>query len=357
MAKKTALYDKHLELKGSMVEFAGYLLPVQYPAGLVREHREVREDVGVFDVSHMGEAVISGPESTNFLEKMLTNRIGGLAPGRMRYALMLDAAGGTLDDLLVYCFAPERYLLVLNAANREKDVAHLRAHLVPGVALEDISDATSQIALQGPRAVELLRGLMDPADIPAKYYAFTPETRVAGQPCLLSRNGYTGEDGVEIYGAHEAIRAIYAALLEKGAQPCGLGARDTLRLEAAMPLYGHELSAQRIPLGAGLEPFIKLDKDDFIGKRALEAARVTERRVGLRLTGRGIAREGCKVFCAEREVGVVTSGTQLPYLQYAACMAFVDAAEAELGRALDIDVRGRRVAAEVVALPFYRRAK
>lgn len=357
MSLRTSLYDKHIELKGTMVDFAGYELPIQYPSGVMKEHMAVREAVGIFDVSHMGEAMVTGPKAPEYLDKVLSNRIESLEPGRMRYALLLNESGGTVDDLLVYCHSKERYMLVLNASNKDKDVAHLQRFVFEGVSVTDISADISQIALQGPKAVELVSTLMDSKDIPTKYYAFTPETTVAGQSCLLSRNGYTGEDGVEIYGGHQAIVNIYTALVEAGATPCGLGARDTLRLEAGMPLYGHELSETLSPMEAGLGMFIKFDKADFVGKQAQESAVIKRQRVGLRMTGRGIAREACLVYAGEREVGVVTSGTQLPFVKFAGAMAFVDAEFAALGTELEVDVRGRRVAAEVVVLPFYKKAK
>lgn len=357
MAKRTALYETHLELKATMVDFAGYELPIQYPSGVIKEHLAVREEAGLFDVSHMGEAVVSGVNATAYLDKVLSNRISGMEGGRMRYALLLNEQGGTVDDLLVYCYNPERYMLVLNAANSEKDVAFLREYLIEGVSLEDISESVSQVALQGPKALEILATLMDANDIPKKYYAFTANTTIANQPCLLSRNGYTGEDGVEIYGGHAEIVAIYKALLQAGAKPCGLGARDTLRLEAGMPLYGHELGEELSAIEAGLGMFIKMDKEDFIGKSSLSDFVPAQKRVGLRMLGRGIAREGCKVLAEGREVGLVSSGTQLPFVKFAGAMAFVDEAFADIGTKLMVDVRGRQIEAEVVALPFYKKAK
>ncbi len=356
MSKRTALYERHLELKASLVDFAGYELPIQYPSGVLKEHLAVREEVGVFDVSHMGEALVEGPAAPEYLNKVLSNRMESLEPGRMRYALLLNETGGCVDDLLVYCLSSERYMLVLNASNKDKDIAHLKKYLMEGVSLRDISDEVSQIAVQGPDAISLISKFMDASDIPTKYYAFTAETRVAGQPCLLSRNGYTGEDGVEIYGSHEAIVAIHKALVQAGALPCGLGARDTLRLEAGMPLYGHELGEALSPIDAGLGLFIKMDKEDFVGKAAQTAHVSTQKRVGLRMTGRGIARENSSVYVGDELVGVVTSGTQLPFLKFAGAMAFLDLAYTDLGTQVDVDVRGRRVAAEVVALPFYKRS-
>lgn len=357
MTLRTSLYDNHLRLKGTMVDFAGYELPIQYPTGVLKEHLAVREGVGIFDVSHMGEAVVEGPKAAEYLDKVLSNRMENLAPGRMRYALMLNDKGGTVDDLLVYCYSATRYMLVLNAANTSKDIAHLQSHVFDGVTVTDISSELSQVAVQGPKAIELVSQFMNPADIPDKFYAFTPETTVAGQPCMLSRNGYTGEDGVEIYGGHTEIVKIYEALVEAGAHPCGLGARDTLRLEAGMPLYGHELSETLSPISAGLGMFIKFDKGDFIGKKAQEENPITQKRVGLRMTGRGIAREGSEVFIGDKSIGIVTSGTQLPFVKYAGAMAFIDNANTELGMEVEVDVRGRRVAAEVVVLPFYKKEK
>lgn len=262
--------------------------------------------------------------------------------------------GGVVDDLIVYRCSDTAWLAVVNASNTGKDRDWMAAHLAGDCTLEDLSDQTAQLALQGPGAEVLLRTLT--ADLPAKNYTAVLHGTVDGRPCLVSRTGYTGEDGFELYCAPADAPALWDALTAAGALPCGLGARDTLRLEAAMPLYGHELSPSINPYEAGLGIFVKLEKPDFIGKAALERARpVSRRRVGLQMTGRGIAREGCPVYDGGRQVGVVTSGTHCPWVGQAVALALVDAAYKEPGTPLQVDVRGRRVDAQVVKTPFYRR--
>lgn len=366
MERKTPLYDCHEALGGKLVEFAGYLLPVQYGSGVIAEHLAVRQRAGLFDVSHMGEVLLTGPDAFANLQQLLTNDYTSLADGRVRYSPMCNERGGVVDDLIVYRFGPESYLLVVNASNREKDVAWMRAHLTGDAALEDISDRVAQIALQGPASRRILEKLAPPEHIPVKYYSFTANTpiRTAGGAvnCLLSKTGYTGEDGFELYCAPEAAVPLWNALLEAGAEdglvPCGLGARDTLRLEAAMPLYGHEMDEEITPLETGLGNFVKMAKPDFIGKQALEEKGAPVRtRVGLNITGRGIAREGCPIYRDGRQVGRTTSGTHCPYLGRPVAMALVDLSVAEPGIPLEVEVRGRRIAAEVTTLPFYQKSK
>ena len=275
--RKTPLYDCHRALGGKLVEFAGYLLPVQYGAGVIAEHMAVRQGAGLFDVSHMGEVLLTGPDAFANLQRLLTTDYTSLADGRVRYSPMCNERGGVVDDLIVYRFGPETYLLVVNASNREKDVAWMREHLFGDAVLEDISDRVAQIALQGPASRRILEKLAAPELIPGKYYSFTanaPVGNAGGEvSCLLSKTGYTGEDGFELYCAPEDAVPLWNALLEAGADegliPCGLGARDTLRLEAAMPLYGHEMDEEITPLETGLGAFVKMGKPDFIGKRAL----------------------------------------------------------------------------------------
>ena len=361
MERKTPLYASHEACGGKMVPFAGYLLPVQYGAGVIAEHMAVRTQAGLFDVSHMGEARVRGPRALEALQYLCTNDFSAMADGQVKYAVLCDEQGGAVDDILVYRCAQDDYLVVLNASNREKDVAWMQAHLLPGAELTDVSDSVAQVALQGPRAMEIV-ALLAPGPLPEKNYTFVPRGDVAGVPCLISRTGYTGEDGVELYCAPEDAPALWDALLAAGAPfgliPCGLGARDTLRLEAAMPLYGHELSADITPLEAGLGFFVKPDKGDFVGRGALAArGEPTRKRAGLRMTGRGIAREDCAVYVGEKQIGRTTSGTHAPFLGYAVAMAMLDADAAVPGTQVEVDVRGRRIAAEVVKLPFYRRAK
>lgn len=353
MERKTPLYDRHTAAGGKLVPFAGWLLPVQY-SGVIAEHRAVRTSCGLFDVSHMGELLLRGPDALANLNRLMTNDFSGMADGQARYSPMCYEDGGVVDDLIVYRCSDTAWLAVVNASNIGKDRDWMTAHLAGDCTLEDLSDQTAQLALQGPGAEALLRTLT--ADLPAKNYTAVLHGTVDGRPCLVSRTGYTGEDGFELYCAPADAPALWDALTAAGALPCGLGARDTLRLEAAMPLYGHELSPSINPYEAGLGIFVKLEKPDFIGKAALERARpVSRRRVGLQMTGRGIAREGCPVYDGGRQVGVVTSGTHCPWVGQAVALDLVDAAYKEPGTPLQVDVRGRRVDAQVVKTPFYRR--
>lgn len=358
MEQRTPLYERHVALGGKMVPFAGFLLPVQYPAGVLAEHRAVREEAGIFDVSHMGEAELEGPDALASLEYLLTNRFADLKVGGARYALMLYENGGTVDDLIVCRRGTDRFLLILNAANKDRDVAWIGAHLRGDVRLTDLSDKVAQIALQGPAAPALLKGLAPPGQLPDKYYTFTEFVNVAGAHCLVARTGYTGELGYELYMLPDEAGAVWDALLAAGARPCGLGARDTLRLEAGMPLYGHELTAELGPLAAGLDFAVKLDKEDFLGKEALLAQGEPPRvRVGLQVTGRGILREHAPVFLGAEQVGETTSGTHCPTLGVGCAMAYVDRAHAVPGTAVEVEVRARRIPAQVVPLPFYSRIK
>ena len=356
MERKTPLYALHESLGGRIVPFAGYLLPVQYPSGVIHEHMAVRERAGVFDVSHMGEVLFEGPEALGALNRLMANDLSGMYDGQVRYSPMLNEEGGIVDDLVVCRFSETRYMAVVNAANREKDVAWMRAHLEGNVQMTDVSDDWAQIALQGPRSKDILLTLTDEALIPKKYYSFTPGAEVAGIACILSRTGYTGELGYELYTKPADAEAMFRALREAGAEPCGLGARDTLRLEASMPLYGHEMTDDISPLEAGLAWAVK-PEHAFIGREPMLRRGTPRARVGLKITGKGIAREGQDVFLADEKIGAVTSGTHLPYLGGAYAMALVSSEHAQIGTVLDVDVRGRRVSAEIVPLPFYKRQK
>ena len=358
MEQKTPLYHQHECLEGKIVPFAGYLLPVQYPAGVITEHKAVREHAGIFDVSHMGEAIMEGPDAVANLDHILTNRFGDLAVGGARYAIMLYEDGGTVDDLIVYRRGEEQFLLVLNASNKDKDVAWIKEHLSGQVKFEDVSDKVAQIALQGPDSKAIITTLVSEEQLPSKYYTFTENVEVAGVECMVSRTGYTGEFGYELYMAPEGAEQVWKALIQAGVQPCGLGARDTLRLEAGMPLYGHELSAELDPVTAGLDFAIKLDKPDFIGKAALEAKGMPGKvRVGLKVTGRGIVREHEPIYIGDAQVGETTSGTHCPTLNVGCAMAYIDRAHSEIGTQVEVEVRGRRITAEIVSLPFYSRTK
>ena len=359
--RQTPLYAKHVAHGGKIVPFAGYLLPVQYQAGVMKEHNAVREGVGLFDVSHMGEVLFTGADALANLQHLLCNDFSTLQDGRVRYSPMLNEQGGVIDDVLVYRYNALRYLMVVNAANRAKDVAHILAQQFGDVTIEDISDRIGQLALQGPKAQAVLETLVPAAQIPQKYYSFIDGVTVGGVTCLLSRTGYTGEDGFELYFAPLDGEALFDALLTAG-EPfglmlCGLGCRDTLRLEAAMPLYGHEMDDTVSPLETGLGMFVKPEREGFIGREALLGAGApTRARIGLRITGRGIAREHFPVYAGDVLIGHTTSGTHCPTVGPVA-MALVSAAHTTPGETLLIEIRGAKVPAEIVPIPFYRRNK
>ncbi|MDL2258590.1 glycine cleavage system aminomethyltransferase GcvT [Eubacteriales bacterium OttesenSCG-928-K08] len=354
--KRTPLYQTHIKLGGKMVDFGGWALPVQY-SSILDEHRAVRENAGLFDVSHMGEILVSGKDAFAFLQLVLTNDLTGLMDNRCRYSFICYENGGTVDDVIVYRKNEESYLIVVNASNTDKDFEWLKSHADGFDAkIENQSADFAQLALQGPRAQEILAPLCE-GELPEKSYSFVEELAVAGISCLVSRTGYTGEDGFELYCAANDGAALHAAILEAGKAfgllPCGLGARDTLRFEAAMPLYGHELTADITPREAGLGFAIKVDNKDFIGRQALIDP-PKRKRIGLKIVGRGIAREGYAVLFDGKPVGVVTSGSPSPTLGGNYAMALVDACVANEER-FAIDVRGRALEAERVKTPFYKR--
>ncbi|MHC1785515.1 MAG: glycine cleavage system aminomethyltransferase GcvT [Christensenellales bacterium] len=362
MEKKTPLYDLHVALGGKIVPFAGYLLPVQYQTGVIAEHNAVRTACGLFDVSHMGEVLFSGPGALQAIQHLLTNDFSNMEEGRVRYSPVCNEAGGIVDDLVVCKISETKYLLVVNASNKDKDVAWFRAHTLGDVTIEDLSDQYAQLALQGPNAPAILAKLADADQLPSKYYSFRDHVTVAGVDCLVSRTGYTGELGYEIYCSPDAAPKLAQALLAAGEAfgliPCGLGARDTLRLEAGMPLYGHEMDDEVSPLETGLGAYVKMEKADFVGKQALKRrGEPTITRVGLEVLDRGIVREHCQVYDGDREVGHTTSGTLCPFINKAVAMALVSLDAAALDKTLHVDVRGRRLAVKVVPLPFYKRPK
>ncbi len=360
--KRTPLYDRHEQLGARLVEFGGWEMPVQY-AGILDEHRAVREQAGLFDVSHMGEVRIAGTDALPFLRRMLTNDAASLAVGQAQYTLLCRPDGGVLDDLIAYRLETEEYLLIVNASNTDKDYGWLADHAGTGVQVENITDAKGLLALQGPEAQDILTPLTKTNLGEVEYYHLT-RAEVAGIPSVVSRTGYTGEDGFEIMVDAGRVGELWDVLLEageeKGLVPAGLGARDTLRLEAAMPLYGHELDEETNPLEAGLGSFVKFDDREFVGHKALLEARekgLERKLVGFRMVERGIARQGYEIQHAGDPVGEVTSGTFAPYLEQAVGMGFVTPDLTEPGTEIDIIVRGRAVAAEVVRRPFYRRGR
>ena len=362
MELKTPLYEAHVKAGGKIVPFGGYLLPVQYKEGVIKEHMAVRTQAGLFDVSHMGEILCQGKDALANLQMMLTNNFDNLTDGQARYSPMCNEQGGTVDDLIVYKKGEEDYFIVVNAANKDKDYQWMLDHQFGEVTFTDVSDQYAQLALQGPKAMEILRKLAPEENIPKKYYHAVFDTEAAGIPCIISKTGYTGEDGVEIYLDSARAQEMWDALLEAGKEegliPCGLGARDTLRMEAAMPLYGHEMDEQVTPLEAGRGFAVKMTKEDFIGKKALEEkGEPARKRIGLKVTGRGIIREHQDVYLGDRLIGHTTSGTHCPYLGCPVAMALVDADCTEPGTKVEADVRGRRVEAQIVPLPFYKRSK
>lgn len=360
MEKKTPLYEAHVRAKGKIVPFAGYLLPVQYEAGVIKEHMAVRQEAGLFDVSHMGEIWCEGPDALANLQMLFTNNFDNLVDGQARYSALCNENGGTIDDLIVYKKCENQYLIVVNAANREKDFQWIKAHEFGDVSFTDVSDDWAQLALQGPKAMEILRKITEESSIPKKYYHAVFDGEVAGIPCVVSKTGYTGEDGVEIYLDSKYAEQMWETLLETGKEegliPCGLGARDTLRMEAAMPLYGHEMNEEVSPLETGLGFAVKMKKEDFIGKTALENWPSPKRtRIGLQVTGRGIIREEQPVFKDGEQIGMTTSGTHCPYLGYPIAMALVKEGTVEMDDTVVVEVRGRKIEAKRVELPFYKR--
>ena len=357
--KKTCLHDRHVELGAKMSPFAGFDMPIQY-SGIIDEHKAVREHVGMFDVSHMGEVFVSGKDAERFVNHIFTNDVRGMADGKVLYGMMLYPDGGTVDDLLVYKeYAPEHYLLVINAANIDKDFAWMQENAAGyDVVLENASDAWGQIAVQGPEAekavVEVL-GFADAADL--GFYEFKDEC-VDGRRVILSRTGYTGEDGFEVYASPELTVKFWDRLLAAGVKPCALGCRDTLRFEAGLPLYGDELSAEISPVMAGLGMFCKLDKEEFIGKEALLAQKaegVKSRIIGIELSDNAVPRAGYPVETAEGvQVGVVTTGYHSISLDKSICFALVDSAYAALGTELMIRIRKRTFPGTVVKKRFYQ---
>lgn len=359
MNLKTPLYDCHVACGGTIVPFAGYLLPVQYPAGIIAEHMAVRTAAGLFDVSHMGEIVFYGRDALENLNYMLTNDFTSMTEGQVRYSVMCNERGGCVDDMIVYRIDEEFFLVVVNAVNRQKDFEWMKAHAFGNVSICNMSGDVAQLAIQGPRAREIMLRLVPEDDLPAKYYRFK-KSSVQGLKCFISQTGYTGEDGYEIYFPNDEAPGMWNLLLETGKDagliPCGLGARDTLRLEAAMPLYGHEMNDDISPLETGLDFGVKMQKDDFTGKKALEEkGEPAIKRIGLKITGRGIAREQQDVCLGDTVIGRTTSGTYAPFLKYPVAMALVRADSVDTGSQVEVDVRGRRVGAEVVALPFYKK--
>ena len=363
--RRTPLHGVHVELGARMVPFAGYEMPVQYTS-IIEEHRAVRAAAGMFDLSHMGELELTGPGALDFLRYALVSDPARLAIGQAQYSMACQADGGVIDDLIVYRLGEERYLVVCNAANRAAVVEQLQGLLAESghdAALTDRSDEIALVAIQGPKAAAIVAGLTE-LDLEALGNYRAAEGAVAGIDCLVARTGYTGEDGFELLCDAADVVALWRAVAEAGEphglKPCGLGARDTLRLEAGMPLYGNELHRQTNPYEVGFGRVVKLDKGDFVGRDALAAIAETgptRQLIGLQMIDNAIPRSGYEVRLDGRAVGEVTSGTASPTLGTKIAMAFVPSELAGIGNELEVVVRERAYRAEQVKLPFYKRPR
>jgi aminomethyltransferase len=365
--KRTPLNSAHRRLGGRMVEFGGWDMPVQYPAGTMTEHLRTRTHAGLFDVSHMGEIDVRGPDAIPFVNRLTSNDVTKLVDGQAQYSALTTPEGTVIDDLLVYRFAEDHLLLVVNAGTTEKDWDWINSHHGnENVELKNVSADFCQIAIQGPRALAILQTITAVPLNEIKYYHFR-EGEVDGVEAIVSRTGYTGEDGFEVYAAPDKAEQIWNKLLEAGnfgaedgVLPCGLAARNTLRLEAGMCLYGHEIDETTTLLEANLGWICKLNKGDFIGRERLAKQKeegIKRKLVGFEVTDRGIARDGQEVLIDGQRVGQVTSGSPAPFLKKNIGMAYVPVEAANEGAALEIDVRGRLVRAQIVPLPFYKRPK
>jgi aminomethyltransferase len=360
--QKTPLNSAHRRLGARMVDFGGWDMPVEY-SGIIAEHLAVRRGVGVFDVSHMGEIEIRGPQALALIDFVTSNAAARLKDGQAHYSGLLYPNAGFVDDILVHRIAADHYFLCVNAANQRKDYDWIVSQNRFGAEVEFASEKYVQIAIQGPRALATLGRLTETNLAAIRYYWFA-RGEVSGAPAIIARTGYTGEDGFEIYVPPAEGERIWNAVLDAGKDdgivPCGLGARNTLRLEAAMSLYGHEINESITPLEAGLGWIVKLDKGDFIGRDVLAKQKsegVTRRVVGFEMRGRGIGRDGYKVFADGQEAGWVTSGSPSPLLQKNIGLCMLPVAQAAEGQAVEIEIRERRVEAVVVTTPFYRRKK
>lgn len=360
--RRTSLYEAHRAAGGRMVPFAGWEMPVQY-AGLVEEHLAVRTRAGLFDVSHMGEILVEGPHALAAVQRLITNDARPLAVGQGLYSPMCSPAGGVIDDLTLFRTAEQEYLLIVNAGTRAKDLAWIQEHAAPAM-VRDISDGVALLALQGPRAEAVLAAVSGASLAGLRPFGRLDGLAAQGVPVAVTRTGYTGEDGFEIASAWDHAPRVWEALVEAGRPhgliPVGLGARDTLRLEAGMMLYGQDIDETTSPLEAPLAWTVKFDKEEFIGRPALEHQRtggVARRLVGFEAYGRAIPRHGCEIRAGGDRAGGVTSGTFSPSLRRPIGMGYVPREAAARGTGLEITVRGSPVPARVVRLPFYRRTQ
>ncbi len=357
--RKTALLEEHVKLNGKIIDFAGWELPVEY-SGILSEHHAVRKAAGLFDVSHMGEVDVLGKDAAKFVQNLVTNDVSVMVENQIIYGCMCYPYGGVVDDLLVYKRNVESFYLVINASNVDKDFAWMQENAIGyDVQLINRSEEISEVAFQGPIAQEVLQTLTDYPLDDIKFFTFAENIEVAGVKALVSRTGYTGEDGFEVYTANADIAKVWVAILEagkdKGVLPCGLGCRDTLRFEASLPLYGNEIDKDITPLEAGLGMFVKLEGEDFIGRDALVAQKTNglkRKTVGFELTDKGIPRHGYPVYAGDKEIGVVTTGYISPTLEKTIGMALIDADHAALGTEIEIGIRKNKAKAQVISKRF-----
>ena len=362
--KRTPLFDSYAKYGGKTIDFGGWELPVQF-SSIKDEHDAVRNRAGLFDVSHMGEIIVEGPDALAYLQKLLTNDISKIAIGGAQYSAMCYKDGGVVDDLLTYRLADQTYLLCVNASNIDKDYAWMLEEATGDVRITNKSDEYGQIAIQGPLAEQTLQKLTKTNLQDIGYFKFKNDVEVGGETVLVSRSGYTGEDGFELYGTPEAIVSLWDQILqtghEDGVVPAGLGARDTLRFEACLPLYGQELSSTISPLEAGIGFAVKLQKEnDFNGKATLIAQKengLKRKLVGIEMIDKGIPRHGYPVWKDGIQIGEVTTGTQSPLTKRNIGLALIDATFTEIGIELEVEIRGKFLRAQTVATPFYKRSK
>ncbi|RPK27671.1 glycine cleavage system aminomethyltransferase GcvT [Paenibacillus xylanexedens] len=361
---RTPLFPLYQQYEGvRCIDFGGWELPVQF-SGIQKEHEAVRERAGLFDVSHMGEFTVQGEQAEVFLQQMTTNDVTTLVPGQAQYTLMCYPDGGVVDDLLVYKLEDQHYMLVVNASNIDKDWTWLQEHLIPGVSMTNDSEQTALLALQGPLAVDIIGKVTDTDVSSIEPFRFVPDAEVCGVKLLLSRTGYTGEDGFELYVPADQAAMVWNGLMQAGEEhglvPAGLGARDTLRFEAKLPLYGQELSATISPLEAGVGMFVKLNAGPFIGHEALLQQKndgPARKLVGIEVLERGIPRPHYPIYAEGVQIGEVTTGTQSPTLKRNLGLALIDSKYAALETPLEIEIRGKKLKAEVVKTPFHKRTR
>ncbi len=362
--KRTPLYESYKKYNGKTIDFGGWELPVQF-SSIKEEHEAVRTKAGLFDVSHMGEILVRGQDSLAYLQKLLTNDVSKLIDGQAQYTAMCYEDGGTVDDLLVYKMAENDYLLVVNASNIEKDFNWMKQSAFGDTIVHNVSESYGQLALQGPLAEAVLQRLTTENLSEIRFFKFKTDVNIGGNNVLVSRTGYTGEDGFEIYGEPASIIALWDMILNEGKQdgvlPCGLGARDTLRFEACLALYGQELTSDISPLEAGIGFAVKLKKEvDFSGQKALieqKESGIPRKLVGLEMIDKGIPRNGYPIYKDDQLVGEITTGTQSPTLKKNIGLGLIDSKFIELGTEVEVEIRGRRLKAVTVVTPFYKRQK